>query len=890
MTVLREWLVRLRSLLRPDRRDADLEEELRAHLALAADAGMGRDAAGGIAQSMDAVRDQRGVPWIDDLARDIRHGLRSLRRSPTFTCASLVTLTIGIAANTSVFSIVNAVLLKPLPYPDADRLVAVSHTAPGAQGLSSVSGDLRLSLSMYVTYAEQNRTFDHMGVWFPGTATVTGIAEPEQVRVVVVADGTLQALAVQPIAGRAFTAADHRADAPRTVVLGHGYWLRRFGGDPGVVGRRLLVDSAPCEIVGVMPAGFQVVSADTDLVVPIRIDRSRLTLPGFAYQAVARLKPGATAADANADIGRLVPIWMSSWPAVNGNPRVYETWRITPAVRPLKQEVVGSVGRSLWVLMATIGIVLVIACANVATLLLVRADARQQELAIRTALGAGAARIVRALLVESVLLGLTGGAAGLAVAAVAVRLFVAHGPATLPRLNEIAIDPRVVGFALAVSVISGLAFGAIAAVRHASPDVAARLAGAGRTSSGGRERRRARNTLVVAQVALAFVLLVGAGLMIRTLRALHGIDPGFVDAASLQTVRMTIPPSLVAEPERVARMQQAIVERVAALPGVRGAAFGNEMAMEGFPPNWDAVRLEHVAYAPADIPPLRVFLSISPGFFQTTGTRLVAGRDYTWPDLYGRRPFVIVSENFAREAFGSPAAAIGRRIQTIPSSPWREIIGVVQDVYERGVQEPAPAIVYWPSYGDNPYQPTPTVVRTTTFVVRSPRAGTESFAKELQEIVWSINPSLAFASMRTAQEIYDRSMARTTFTLVMLAVAGAMALALGVIGIYGVIAYAVAQRTREIGIRVALGAERRELTRMFVGSGLRLAAVGIPIGLAASAALTRVMATLLFGVTALDPVTYLAVPLIVAAAAAIASYVPATRAAALDPVEALKVE
>jgi len=888
VTALREWIVRLRNLVRPDRRDADLEEELRAHLALAADAGAPPPA--GLAQSMDACRDQRGVPWLDDLARDVRHGLRALRRSPAFTSAALLTLTIGIAANTAVFSLVNAVLLRPLPYPDADRLVAVWHTAPGAQGLSAVSGDLRLSPSMYVTYFEQNRAFEHIGTWSAATSTVTGVGEPEQVRTVRVADGTLQALAVPPIVGRIFAAVDHRIDSPQTVLLGYGYWMRRFGGDASVVGRRIVVDSVAREIVGVMPERFRVVNADADLIVPARLDRSRLILPGFGFQAVARLKPGLTIADANADIARLVPLWMSSWPAAGGvNPRIYETWRITPAVRPLKDDVVGGAGRSLWVLMATIGIVLLIACANVATLLLVRIDARQQELAIRTALGAGAGRIVRALLVESLLLSAAGGAAGLGAAALALRLFVAHAPQTLPRLGEVAIDLRAIAFTALVSLAAGFLFGGIAAVKHASPDVAARLAG--RTVTDARERHRARNTLVVAQLALAFVLLVGAGLMIRTLRALHAVEPGFTSAESLQTMRIAIPPSLVSDPERVTRMQQAILDRAAALPGVRGAAFASEVAMEGLPKDWDAVFVEQVAYGADEIPPLRIFKQISPGFFQTIGARLVAGRDYTWTDLYGRRPVVIVSENFARELFGSPAAAIGRRIRTaLSTATLREIVGVVQDVSENGVQEPAPAIVYWPAYTDSPYLPQPTATRTATFVFRSARAGTESFARELQQTVWSIDPNLAFASMRTLREIYDGSMARTTFTLVMLAVAGTMALALGIVGIYGVIAYAVAQRTREIGIRVALGAESRALTRMFVRSGLRLAGIGVPIGLAASAILTRVMASLLFRVTALDPLTYLAVPLLVVLAAAAASYVPAKRASALDPVEALKIE
>ena len=398
----REWIVRLGGTFSRRRTDGDLEEELRLHVELAAEDERRRaesiDGArrralvrhGTVTQSLDALRDQRGLPWLDDLARDARHGLRGLRRNPTFAAVTLATLAIGIGANTAIFTVVNSVLLRPLAYPSPEDLVAVWHTAPGASGMSNLSGDLRLSPSMYFTYAEQNGTFQSFGVWFAGSATVTGVADPEQVRSVAVSDGTLQALGVQPLMGRWLSPADQAPGAPRTVVLGYGYWLRRFGGDRSIVGRGITIESRDREIVGVMPEGFRIVNAEPDIVVPIGFDRSRVTLPGFGFQAVARLKPGVTMADASADVARMVPIWMTSWPAARGvNPRVYESWRIAPALRPLEQDVVGNVGKALWVLMGTIGIVMLIACANVASLLLVRAESRQQELAVRAALGAG---------------------------------------------------------------------------------------------------------------------------------------------------------------------------------------------------------------------------------------------------------------------------------------------------------------------------------------------------------------------------------------------------------------------------------------------------------------------------------------------------------------------
>jgi predicted permease len=899
MAAFREWLTRLWGTLGPRRGDVELEQELRLHMELATEDDRRRTATSDestrpaveLAKTMDALRDQRGLPWLEDLGRDARQGLRTLGRTPTFAAVALLTIAIGIGANTAVFSVVNSVLLKPLAYPNADELVALWHIAPGAAGLSSVSGDLRLSSSMFFTYAENNRTFRDMGLWFAGAATVTGGHEPEEVRTLLVTNGTLQALGVQPVLGRWLNQADQTPGAPRTAIISHGYWQRRFAGERSVVGRGLVVDSRPREIVGVMPEGFRVAAAAPDVILPLAFDRSRQTLPGFGYQGVARLKPGVTIAEASADVARMVPIWMSSWPAAPGvNPRVYENWRIAPALRPLKTDVVGNVANALWILMGTIGIVLLIACANVASLLLVRTQARQHELSVRAALGAGQGRIVRGLLIESLLLGLIGGGLGLVLAAAGLRVLVAAGPATLPRLHEISIDVRALGFTLGVSLLSGFLFGLIPALRYAAPGISLRLRDSGRTSSQSRERHRARNVLVVAQVAMALVLLVSSGLMIRTFQALRAVQPGFTRPEQLQTMRISIPTSLVPEPERVARLQHDIVEKLEAIPGVTSVGFVSVMPMEGRTPDWDAVQAEGATSAPGEVP-FRLFKSVSPGFFRTSGTRLVSGRDYEWTDLYEQRPVVMVSENLAREFWGTPSAAIGKRIQTFNGRPWREVIGVVEDVYDSGVHEPPPAAVYWPSLRASPYRiGQVTVERMVTFTIRSGQAGSEGLLSQVRDAVWSVNSSLPLASMRTMQEIYERSMARTSFTLVMLAIAGAMALVLGVVGIYGVISYAVSQRTREIGIRLALGAQRGELRRMFLRHGLMLAASGMAIGLAAAVGLTRLMSSLLFGISPLDATTYVAVPFLLLSATMLASYLPARRAAALDPAEALKAE
>jgi predicted permease len=745
---------------------------------------------------------------------------------------------------------------------------------------------------MYFTYAEQNRTFQSLGVWVTGTANVTGLAEPEQVRTVYVSDGLLRALGTPPEVGRWFSAADQIPRGPETVMLSYGYWRRRFGGDRAVIGRNIMVDSRPREIVGVMPKGFQFVDADFDLVSPLAFERGKLILAGFGFHGIARLNPGATIADGNADITRMLPIWMDSWSNGPGtNPHIYETWKITPMIRPLKQEVIGNVGELLWVVMGTIGLVMLIACANVANLMLVRVEARQQELAVRAALGAGWTRIVRGLLVESVMLGLMGGIIGVGLTYAGVRFLVTSGPANLPRLDEISIDARTLGFTLVLSVLSGLLFGLIPALKYAGPGTSLALRSAGRTISASRERHRARNLLVVGQVAMALVLLVSAGLMIRTFEALRTVEPGFTDARHLQLMRISIPDSLIQEPERVTRIQHEILDKLAATPGVKSAAFVSEMPMEGFDSAWDEIFAEDKVYSADSIAPLRLYKYVSPGFLQTAGTRLVAGREMTWSEVYALRPVVMISENLARGMWGTPSAAIGKHLREFSNTPWHEVIGVVQDVHEKGVQERAPETVYWPSLMSNLYGPGPVgAVRAVTFAIRSERAGTEAFLNEVRQAVWSVNSTLPVASVRTMQEVYGKSLARTSFTLVMLGIAGAMALTLGIIGIYGVISYTVSQRQREIGIRLALGAQGGDVLRMVLRQGAKLALAGVAIGVCAAFGLTQLMRNLLFGVSAYDPVTFAAVAVLLVLFALLACYIPARRAMLVDPIVALRYE
>jgi predicted permease len=828
---------------------------------------------------------------FESLLVDLKLVCRRLRRSPGFAITVVLTLAIGIGANTAVFSVLNSVLLRPLPYPAPQQLVSLHINAPGAPGLAEFRSELRLSASMYFTFATHNRVFQSMGVWGPGTASITGIAQPEQVNTAQISGGVLEALNVPPFHGQWLTPADQDAHGLGRVMLSYGYWQRRFGGDPGVVGRTISVNSQARVIAGVMPRGFKIVNYDFDLLIPLALDPVKEQLAGFAYRGIARLRPGVAISQANADLASLLNVWMDSWSNGPGSdPHWYLRWKITPALQPLKETVVGSIQTVLWVVMGTIGIVMLIACTNVANLLVVRADARQQELAVCSALGAGRWRIARELLLESVTLGLLGGAAGVAVAYAGLRLLTAIGPAELPRLSEISLDGWSVAFTLILSVLSGLLFGAIPVLRYTVSRQRLTLFRAMRTASVSRERQRGRNLLVAAQVAMALVLLIGAVLMIRTFLAMRDVAPGFSDPASLQVMRLSIPETLVRDSTTVVRMQNSILDKLAAIPGLSSAGFAASVPMSGEEPSWDEILIEGKNYE-GDNPPMRLYNYVSPGYFRTAGTRLVAGRDFTWAEVYGVRPIGIVSEGLARELWGSPGAALGKRFRQFPGTPWREVVGVVQDVRENGVDQVSPATVYWPSLMGDPSAPEKLGAwRTLYFALRSNRAGTQAFINEMQQAVWSVNSSLPVADISTMQDIYSESMARTSFTLVMLAIAGTMALALGILGIYGVISYAVSQRTREIGIRMALGAKKSGLVWMFVRSALVLTGVGMAIGLGAAAALMRLMGTLLFGISPLDPLTFIAVPVALVAAAALASYLPARRTTAIDPVEALRAE
>jgi len=823
---------------------------------------------------------------VESLSDQLRQVLRRLMRSPIFTIITIITLAAGVGANIAVFSVVEGVLLKPLPYPHAEMLVGVWHTAPGLN-----MDEVNMAPSNYFIYREQNRVFEDIGVYQDYSVAVTGQGNPEQVPALVVTDGVLPTLGVAPMLGRWFSRADDTPSAADTAMLDYGYWQRRFGGDRSIVGRAITVDGKLRQVIGVMPRNFRFLDGEQPaLILPLQLDRNKTTLGQFSYDGIARLRPGISLAQANADIVRLIPTVWRSFPAPPGfSMDLFQTARLGARIRPLGQVVVGDVGKLLWVLMGSIGVVLLIACANVANLLLVRAEGRHQELAVRAALGASRWRIASDFLLESVVIGILGSGLGLLVAWGALRLLIAINPQGLPRLQDIGIDLTVLGFTIVVSLFCSLLFGSIPALRYASARMGTGLREGGRTLSQGRERHRTRNTLVVIQVGLAFVLLICSGLMIRTFRALTHVDPGFDSQAGIQTFRLAISEVEVPKAENVMRREEAIAQGLAAIPGVTSVALANSVPMDGG--HWmDPVSAQDRNYADGAQPPLRRFKFVSPGFLRTLGIPLIAGRDFTWAETYQRFPVAMVSENLARECWGSPANALGKYIRVGTKDDWRQIVGVAGDLLDDGTNKDAPTIAYWPILMNHFESDDENVRREVLYAIRSSRAGSESLMNDVRRAVWSVDANLPLFKFRTQEYFYSRSMARTSFTLVMLGVAAALALLLGLVGLYGVIAYSASQRRREIGIRIALGAQRNAVTAMFVRQGLFMAGGGVACGLIVAVAATRLLRSLLFHVSPMDPLTYGCAALALCAAGALASYIPSRRTASVDPVEALRAE
>jgi len=815
----------------------------------------------------------------------VKHALRRLFKTPAFALTAVTTVGVAIGANALIFSVVNGVILKPLPYADAKSLVGVWLVAPGV-----MPGPLQQSAATYFMIRDAAESFQDIGLWTYGSATVTGRGEPEQIDTLNVTDGTLPVVGIHPTLGRAISKDDDQPNGPQVVLISHAYWLRAFGGTPAAVGQSIVVNGTAREVIGVLPEDFRFLRATPHLVLPMRIDRSTIHAAGFSYQAVARLKPGTTIAQANTDVERLLPSLTSRFPLPQGfTQQMFEDARFGSLVRPLDVDVVGDIGSLLWILLGTVGLVLLVACANVANLFLVRAEARQQELAIRLALGADARQIAWQLMSESLLVALIGGVVGTALAFGGIQLLVYLQPAQLPRLTEITLDPVVLLFTLGVSLISGLMFGAIPVLKYARPHMAATMKDSARGSSEGRERHRARNSLVVAQVALAAVLLVASGLMVRSFISIREVPMGFTDPDTVLTFRVSIPQAVVTDIDQVARMHEDITRRLEAIGGVQSVGVTSSVALDQQSNN-DPIWVEDVPATDGRIPPLRRMKYLGARYFESMGGRIVSGRDFTWTDVHNAAPVALLSENLAREYWGEPALAVGKRVRRTPEAGWIEIVGVVGDERQDGATQPAPTTIYWPlkvsaTIGGEAY-----VQRSVAFTVRSSRLQSEGFLADVQEAVWSVNPNLPLARVRTLRQMYDTSMAQTQFVLVILGIAASVTLLLGLVGIYGVIAYIVSQRRREVGIRMALGAQGASVQRIFVMRGLTLTAIGLTVGLAASAGLMQLLSSLLFGVQPFDPITYLVVVAGLGTVALVATWLPARQATRVDPMLALRSE
>lgn len=823
--------------------------------------------------------------------REVGLVTRRLFRHKAFTVIAITTLAIGIGANTAIFSLVNGILLKPLPFDEPERLVGVWHTAPGL-GFE----DVNQSPALHFTYLDEGRSFSEIGMWDNGSASVTGLDEPEEVEIMRVTEGTFRALRLQPVMGRRFSPEDDSPGTPLTVILSHDYWQTRFGGDPEILGKTLTVSGLPREIIGVMPSSTRFLQFDPAFFLPFRFDRAQVFLGNFSYQALARLKPGVSIEQADADVARMIPMSLEKFPG-GMTQEILDQAQFGPNLRPLKADVVGDVGQVLWVLLGTVGMVLLIACANVANLFLVRAEGREKEMAVRTAMGANQPRIIREFLKESILLGAMGGVCGVALAYGGMELLRALGPARLPRLADVSLDVNVLLFTLVISILSGAFFGMFPVLKYRRGRMSTALKEGGRGGSVGREKNRARNALVLAQVTLALLLLVGSGLMIRSFQALRNVDPGFRSPEEVLLVRLSIPTAEVEGAEEVARTHQLLAQRLEEIPGVSSVGASSSVTMDGWDSN-DPVYVEDLPLPDGQLPPIRRFKWVGGGYLESMQIPLVAGRALDWNDSFELRPVAMVTENFAREYWDSPAEAIGKRITTgmEAAGMWQEIVGVVGNVRDDGLDRDPTAVIYWPALYRNLWEGLPgvdagvMVQRSMNYAIRSPRVGSAEFMTEVRDAIWAVNPNLPLAGVRTLDDLLTRSMARTSFSLVMLGIAAAVALILGAIGIYGVISYVVSQRTRELGVRMALGAESGTVKGMVLKQGMLLTGGGLGLGLVAALGVTRLMEALLYGVDPVDPLTFGLVTLCLAAVALVACYVPAHRAAKVDPVVAIRLD
>ncbi len=823
----------------------------------------------------DALDERRQTMTTMGWWNDVRFAVRGLVRSPGFTVITLVTLALGIGANTAVFSLVDGVLLRPLPFEAPDDLMEVGHVV-------GEDGDrMGTPQGLYLTYVEHVAALEGMALHRPTAANLAVGDEPERVTGAVVTPGFFEVLRARPAAGRTFADEEGRPGGEAVVVLSHGLWRSAFGSDPGIVGATVRLDGVARRVVGVMEAGFAWPARDTRFWVPMVIDPARAPSGDFSPGAVARVGAGVSVDEARRELASVV----SRLPSLREGTDYLLDGGMRSRVIPLKEAVVGDVRRTLQVLVGTVALVLLIACANVVNLLMVRREERSRELVVRAALGAGRMQVGRALFVESLLLCLGGAALGLAVARGAVTWAVAMAPTSLPRVWAVGVDGRAATVAVALALGAALVFGLVPMLRFGSRGIAAELrSGGARGGTGGRDRQRLRSGLVVGQVALALVLLVGAGLMVRSALALRAVDTGF-DAEGVVAVRLTVPAGEIADARATAEFQRQLLDRVDAVPGVVASGFVSDLPLtEG---SFFNVELEDHPRGDDDLPIMAHVRWASAGYFETMGIDIVEGRGLRGgDDAVGLRG-VVVSRAFA-DRWWPGGNALGRRVRTgFDDQEWWEIVGVTDDVRLTRLEVPAEEAIYFPTLSAS--SGAPRVTRGLELVARV-SGDPLSVLPLLREETRALHARIPLADARPLTQVVEDAAARTSFTTVVLAAAGAVALLLGVVGIYGVVAYLVSRRTREIGIRMALGARSDTVRRMVVRQGLALAGAGVGIGLVGAVALTSLMATLLYGVTPTDPLTYLAVTAVLVAAVWLACWAPASRAARIAPSRALEAE
>jgi len=813
----------------------------------------------------------RRTNMVADVRQDLRYGARMLLKQPGFTMIAALTLALGIGANTTIFSVVNAVWLRPLPYPEADQLALVTHRN------TKQGGNFELTPASYFDLRQQNKSFAQIAAYFARDFNLTGAGEPERLRGQIVSAALFPLLKASPLIGRVFTEADDRADAPRVALLGHELWRRRFGADANLIGKTLTLDDQSYTVVGVMPPGFAFPVKDTELWTPIALSANAANdRNSFYLSGIARLNPGVTLERAQSELDVIARNLAQAYPQSNTN--------LGFGVVQLQESLLApGFKQALFVLLGAVVFVLLIACVNVANLLLARAAAREKELAVRAALGAGRRRLMRQLLTESILLALAGGALGLLLAVWGVKALKLINPETIARLDEVSLDWRALGFTLGVSCLTGLLFGLAPALQVSTPDLQHTLKEGGRGFTGSRGQRL-RGLLVITEVALSLALLVGAGLLIRSFIRLQKVDLGF-DPERLLTLRVEMSEDKARDLTRVSNFYQQVIDRVQALPGVEAVGVANAAPIVT-PGVRNALVIEGKPEPPPGQPQLANNRVVSPDYFRTLGVPLLKGRLLSAQDHAQAPPVVVINQALARRHWGDEDP-VGKRFKLgarTANTPWLTVVGVVGSVRQAGLNsDPFPEF-YTPFTQAGQFRARPRVL-----LIRATGDPLDLVAA-VKDQIWAVDKDQTIWAMLTMEEIVARSLAPRRFNLLLLGVFAALALVLASVGIYGVISYAVSQRTREIGVRMALGAQASDVQKLVIGQGMKLALAGVAIGLTASVALTRTMKNLLFGVSATDPATFVATALLLALVALAACWIPARRATKVDPMIALRGE